>query len=91
LIVHDLRRDSNLGDSVRAYVALASMMSARLIRTGHARFSKRARQVWDRHVAGESYLSLAEARGLAEQELPGSAVYNQWMWRYTLVWDKPPE
>jgi SAM-dependent methyltransferase len=90
LLVHDLRRDAGAGDVIRSYAALAHMVGLRLVRTGRVRPAKRVRQAWDRHAAREQYLSLAEARHLTQRELPGSTVHNHWMWRYTLVWDKPP-
>jgi SAM-dependent methyltransferase len=89
LVVHDLRRDSSVGDILRSYSALARAMLTRWVRTGRVRPPKRVRQVWDRHGAREDYLSLAEANVLASRELPGAVVHYQWMWRYTLVWDKP--
>jgi ubiquinone/menaquinone biosynthesis C-methylase UbiE len=89
LVVHDLRRDASAGDVLRSYSAMAGVMLARWVHTGRARPPKRVRQAWDRHGAREAYLSLAEANVLASQELPGAIVHYQWMWRYTLVWDKP--
>ena len=46
------------------------------------------RNAWIRHGAGERYLTLSEARALAARMLPGSRVYNHWLWRYTVVWEK---
>jgi len=89
LVLHDLRRDANAGDLFRSHSALAYAVLARLCRTGRLLPPKRVRQAWDRHGARERYLSLAEARQLAARETPGAAVHYHWLWRYTLVWDKP--
>jgi hypothetical protein len=64
-------------------------MLTRLVQTGRLRQPKRVRQAWDRHGTREEYLSLAEATAMANRELPGAVVHYQWMWRYTMVWDKP--
>ena len=89
LVVHDLRRDTTVADLVRSHSALAGTVLARLARTGRLRPPRRVRQAWDRHGARERYLSVADARHLAARETPGAAVRYHWLWRYTLVWDKP--
>jgi len=89
LVVHDLRRDASVGDLMRSHSALAGALLARLYRTGRLLQPRRVRRVWDRHGARERYLSLAEARQLADRETPGAAIHYHWLWRYTLVWDKP--
>jgi len=89
LVVHDLRRDSSAGEVLRSYTALAGAMLTRLVHTGHIRPPKRVRRAWEKHGAQERYLSLAEANVLAKRELTGAVVHCQWMWRYTIVWDKP--
>lgn len=89
LIVHDLRRDSGVTDSIRAYSALAHTAFATLVRTGRPRPPKRVRDAWARHGAKETYRSLEEAQALADRHLPGASVLNHWLWRYTIVWDKP--
>ena len=30
----------------------------------------------------------AEARAMADRRLPGATLFNHWLWRYTIVWDK---
>ena len=90
LVIQDLRRDSSLRDSLRAYSALAHTAVARLLRTGRPLPPKRVRDAWARHGAKETYLSRQEAQTLADRQLPGASVFNHWLWRYTIVWDKPP-
>jgi 2-polyprenyl-3-methyl-5-hydroxy-6-metoxy-1,4-benzoquinol methylase len=89
LIIHDLRRNDGIVESLRAWVALAGHVMTSLARTGRALPPRRVRKVWARHGARETYLSLTEARALAVQNLPGAAVYSHALWRYTIVWDKP--
>jgi 2-polyprenyl-3-methyl-5-hydroxy-6-metoxy-1,4-benzoquinol methylase len=88
LIIQDLRRDACLADMVRSHVALAQVALGRLVRTGRLRSPRKVRQEWERHGAGETYLSLREAQALANRLLLGARVYDHWLWRYTIVWDK---
>ena len=89
LVLHDLRADEGIADRARAAWALAHHALGRLARTGRPRSPKVVRQAWARHGAGEVYLTFREARALASRLLPGSAVYYHWLWRYTIVWDRP--
>jgi SAM-dependent methyltransferase len=89
LIVHDLRRDANVGDMCKAAIAAAHELTGRFVRTGWPVSSMKLRKLWRRHGKGETYLSLAEANALAARVLPGARVVNHWLWRYTIVWDKP--
>lgn len=90
LIVQDLRRDASIADAGRAYVALAGVVLGRLVRARRPWNPRPVRQAWARHGARETYLSLDEARQLADRLLPGAQVFNHWLWRYTIVWDRPP-
>lgn len=90
LIVRDLRRDESLIDRLRAYTALAHNLAGRLMRTGHYGTPPHVLAVWNRHGEGERYLSWTEAQQLAASLDPPAQIYYHWMWRYTLVWDKPP-
>jgi hypothetical protein len=61
----------------------------RLLKTGHLWSPRPTREAWQRHCADETYLTLTEARELATRLLPGARVFYHWLWRYTIVWDKP--
>lgn len=89
LIVHDLRVDEGPLDGARALCALAPVAFTRLLRTGNPRSPRSVREAWARHGAGEAYLTFREARSLAARRLPGARVVYHWLWRYTIVWDKP--
>jgi ubiquinone/menaquinone biosynthesis C-methylase UbiE len=47
------------------------------------------RNRWREHGRHETYLSVAEARAVATEELPGAAVRAHFLWRYSILWDKP--
>src|SRR5262249_36319405 len=89
LVIHDIRRDRGLSDRLRSYVALGQEAMLRLCRTGRLRSPRALRDAWTRHGAGERYLTLQEAKELASRLLPGASVFYHWLWRYTIVWDKP--
>jgi ubiquinone/menaquinone biosynthesis C-methylase UbiE len=89
LIIHDLRRDATVGDVVRSCSAFSGAMLKRLALTGRLRPSKAVRQAWDRHGKYEKYLSIKEARNLTIEHIPGASLKSHWLWRYTIVWEKP--
>jgi 2-polyprenyl-3-methyl-5-hydroxy-6-metoxy-1,4-benzoquinol methylase len=89
LIIHDLRRNVSLADSMRALGALVPAALGRLLRTGSPWSPRHVRQAWARHGARETYLSLQEARALAARHLPGAEILTHALWRYTIIWDKP--
>jgi 2-polyprenyl-3-methyl-5-hydroxy-6-metoxy-1,4-benzoquinol methylase len=88
LIIQDMRRDASILDALRAYSALIHTSLERFWRTGRPLPPRRVRQAWARHGAKEAYLSLREAKALADRLLPRATVFNHWLWRFTLVWDK---
>lgn len=47
------------------------------------------RKAFWRHGRNETYLTIDEARRVAQRELPGADVRPHLMWRYSIVWDKP--
>ena len=88
LVIHDLRRDTSLLEHFRTYVGFSQVAFVRLIRTGRPRKPRAVREAWERHGAGETYLTLQEAQALAARLLPGARVISHWLCRYTIVWDK---
>ncbi len=89
LIIHDLRADSGVLDALRSNLALCHDAVDRLIRTGFPLQPKELRDAWKRHAIGETYLTYAEANSLAARFLPDAQVFYHWLWRYTIVWNKP--
>ena len=89
LVIQDMRRDAGLVDSLRAKLAFGHHAFIRFVRTGHALRPPHVRAAWKRHCKDEHYLSWNEACDTAARLLPGAHVYYHWMWRYTIVWDKP--
>lgn len=89
LILHDIRADAGVLDLIRSRFALGQVGFGRFLRTGKARPPRAVRDAWKRHCAGETYLTLNEAQAMANRLMPAARVYNHWLWRYTIVWDRP--
>lgn len=89
LIIHDLRSDDGVVDRLRSAAALAGVSLLRFVRTGRFRSPRRVRQAWARHGARESYPTFNHARNTARLLLPGASIFYHWLWRYTIVWDRP--
>ena len=89
LILHDIRADAGILDHLRSRFGLAQIAFGRLLRTGSPLRPRAVRDAWERHCASETYLTLSEAQTLANRLMPGARVHNHWLWRYTIVWDRP--
>lgn len=89
LIIHDLRRTAGVVDQLQALVAACDEAARRLLRTGRLRPARAVRAAWARHGAAERYRTPGEARALAARFSPAARYYHHWLWRYTLVWDRP--
>jgi 2-polyprenyl-3-methyl-5-hydroxy-6-metoxy-1,4-benzoquinol methylase len=88
LVIHDLRTNSGMLDHLRSFAALSQVAAVRFLRTGRPRSPREVRDAWERHGAGETYLTLQQAQALANRLLPRARVFDHWLWRYTIVWDK---
>jgi len=89
LILHDIRADAGILDQLRSRFALAQIGFGRLLRTGSPYRPRAVREAWERHCATETYLTWKEAKALANRLLPGARAFSHWLWRYTIVWDRP--
>jgi len=89
LIIQDMRADQGFADRIGSLLALAHTAFGRLVRTGRPRSPRAVREAWSRHGAREHYLTLREAEAMASRLLPGSRVMRHWLWRYTIIWDRP--
>jgi hypothetical protein len=87
--VTDMRSDAGLLDWMCSHFAFAHNAALRFLRTGRPLQPRPLRDAWTRHCAGERYLTFDEARKLGSRLLPGATIFYHWLWRYTIVWDKP--
>lgn len=91
IVIHDLVADSGAWDRVRSLLALAVTGAGRFLRSGRLREPRAVREAWERHGAGDTYLTIGEVRAMAEKWFPGAEVVRHLLWRYTLTWDRPVE
>ena len=89
LVIHDLRANSGILDHMRSVAALSQGALGRFLKNGRLRSPRDVRDAWARHGAGETYLTLQQVHTLADRLLPDARVFYHWLWRYTVVWDKP--
>lgn len=89
LVIHDLRANSGRLDQLKSFAALAQVAAWRFLRTGRLRRRRDVREAYERHRAGETFLTLQQAQAMANRLLPDARVFHHWLWRYTIVWDKP--
>ena len=89
LILHDMRSDAKLSQRIGTNVALADEVLRCFLRTGRLRSPRPVRDAWKRHCANETYLNIDEVRALAERLLTNATIRYHWLWKYTIVWDKP--
>jgi 2-polyprenyl-3-methyl-5-hydroxy-6-metoxy-1,4-benzoquinol methylase len=89
LVVHDLR--SAAGVLNRTSLAVAGVVNCleRLVRSGRLFQAPALREAWEKHGAGETYLSMTQVRALASDLQPSATVHRHWFWMYTIVWHKP--
>jgi ubiquinone/menaquinone biosynthesis C-methylase UbiE len=91
LLLHDvLESDGGVAGALRD--ALASVVCAvrLLVRSGRVRQRRELREFWSAHARLNLHPNLATVRRLAASQLPGSTVRRHLLWRYTIVWRKPP-
>ncbi|MET0395712.1 MAG: methyltransferase domain-containing protein [Longimicrobiaceae bacterium] len=91
LLVLDLFRPATLADRLCAAAALPVSLGLGLARRGRLRPPREVREAWRAHAREDVYPTLAEVRGVGAELLPGARVRRHLLWRYSLVWTKPPE
>jgi ubiquinone/menaquinone biosynthesis C-methylase UbiE len=89
LIVHDLLSNTRVGEDVCASIAFLHETGRRFLNTGRLRPPREVREAWKQHGAGEVYLTRQQVRDMAHRHLAGARIVYHWLWRYTLIWDKP--
>jgi SAM-dependent methyltransferase len=90
LLVLDLFHSETLNDAILDLLAVPFGLSLRLLKTGRLRETGAVRDAWAAHGVHDVYLSLAEIRQVSERFMPGVQVRRHLLWRYSLVWKKPP-
>jgi SAM-dependent methyltransferase len=88
LLIADLLERSGVRHvPINVVAALVRMVRGAIVNRHTRRGALHA--AYKAHGCGEAHPSLAEARSLAEAQLPGAAVRAHLLWRYTVVWRSP--
>jgi ubiquinone/menaquinone biosynthesis C-methylase UbiE len=88
LVILDMLQTKALADIFTNALAILVNMGIRLMKTGCFRPPLAVRRAWAEHGRDEIYLTLAEARSLCEDLLPGAMVKKHLLWRYSIIWQK---
>lgn len=92
LLVLDLVRDATPLDFARSLLAIPANLLLHLAKTGALRDPPALRAAWLAHGRTDHYLSIAEVRrACADAGLHGARVRRHLLWRYSLVWRRPPD
>jgi len=88
LVVLDLVQSDSLIERMCDVVAYGVSGGLRLIHNGRLQPPAAVRKAWEQHGKLDSYLTLRQARALADEVLPGASVSRCLFWRYSLVYKK---
>jgi ubiquinone/menaquinone biosynthesis C-methylase UbiE len=90
LLALDLFSSESLSDFLLGLAALPVNAALSLIKTGHLRQPRHVRKAWAEHAQHDKYPRLSTIRQVCAGLLPGARVTRHLLWRYSLVWVKPP-
>jgi len=88
LLVLDLFQAEGLSDAVMGALAVPVSVGLRLVRRGRLLPPREVRRAWDEHARHDRFLTLAQAREVCAELLPGALVTRHLLWRYSVVWKK---
>jgi 2-polyprenyl-3-methyl-5-hydroxy-6-metoxy-1,4-benzoquinol methylase len=83
LLVLDVLTRDGLRNLPVNLIAASITIPRRLLR------SRALRAAWNEHGRDERYLTMSEARRLADRHLPGACVREHLLWRYSIVYQHP--
>ncbi|HUQ34172.1 MAG TPA: class I SAM-dependent methyltransferase [Pyrinomonadaceae bacterium] len=89
LILHDLLAASGPFDRAFDLVRLPVSMLVRLRNGGRLIPRAEVRRAWQEHGKHESYLTPREVLAMRDEHFPGGRVHRHFLWRYTVIWQKP--
>ena len=89
LLVLDLFQPEGLVDAFTNALAVPLSVGLRLVRRGRPLPPREVRRAWDEHGRRDTYLTLAQAREVCAEMLPGAEVRKHLLWRYSIIWRKP--
>ena len=90
LLLLDIYRPRSLADLAVSLTAVPASRLLGLRHTGRLSEPPEVRQAWEEHSRTDRYLTLAEVRSDCAKALPGAVVRRHLLWRYSIVWRRPP-
>ena len=90
LVVLDLVESNGFVERMLDVIGLGVSGGLRMIHNGRLNPPAEVRKAWEQHGKHDHYSTLRQMRALADDVLPGSSVKRRLLWRYTLVYQKPP-
>ncbi len=89
LLVIDLFQSEWPQEMLTDLIAVPASALLKLVKTGRLRDSAEVRAAWEAHGAHDVYQPLSVIRAACAKILPEAGVRRHWLWRYSIVWQKP--
>jgi len=90
LLILDLFEPLGVMDALLNPLALSVSVALRLIHHGRIRSAREARDAWAAHERHDLYPTMMQVRALYAEILPGAQIRKHLLWRYSVIWKKPP-
>lgn len=90
LAVLDLVRSEETGLRLWDAMGVTANFILRLAHLGRLSGSPEVQEAWEAHGRSDRLLSINEVRDTCRDVLPGALVRRHILWRYSIVWHKPP-
>jgi SAM-dependent methyltransferase len=90
LLVLDLFRPQGVADILLSLIAMPLNFTLRAVHNRRLLTLPAVRQAWDEHGSTDVYPTVKEVRRACATILPGAKVKKHLLWRYSIVWKKPP-
>jgi SAM-dependent methyltransferase len=81
---------AGLSDSLSNLLAIPVSVTLRLIHQGRLLPRREVRDAWAAHERHDLYPTMSEVHALCASVLPGAKIKQHLLWRYSIVWVKPP-
>jgi SAM-dependent methyltransferase len=90
LLILDLYEAETLSEKLPSLAALPASVVLQLFYTGRIRSPDAVRQAWAEHGKHDAYLRLSQVRQACAAVIPNAVIKRHLLWRYSIVWRKPP-
>jgi len=84
-------KPEGLFDSILNAVAIPTSVSLRFLHHGRLLPPREVRAAWAAHEQHDTFPTMNEVRTLCAEILPGARIKKHLLWRYSIIWQKPPK